>query len=274
MSTTDFRICIAILVAVRDRLTVMGHSLEIQSWGQGDPPIVLLHDGLGSIARWRTFPDELAAAVGRRVMAYSRAGHGASDPPAAPHTPWFMHEEAVETLPELLDKAGVHRAMLLGHSDGGSIALVFAATYPSRVEALILEAPHVLVEDISIDSIERMKTRYATTDLRERLAKYHADVDAAFHGWNDVWLNPEFRSWNLEEYLPRISCPVLLIQGEQDEYGTVKQIETIARGVRGSVDAVLLPDCGHSPHRDQPGWTLSAIRAFSARATRSHSMAG
>jgi pimeloyl-ACP methyl ester carboxylesterase len=185
-----------------------------------------------------------------------------------------MHEEAIQWLPELLDQAGVRDTVLLGHSDGGSIALVFAATHPSRVQALVLEAPHVFVEDISIVSIERTKVKYLTTDMRERLAKYHADVDAVFHGWNDVWLDPAFRTWNLEDYLPRISCPVLLIQGEQDEYGTVRQIEAIARGVGGSVDVVLLPECGHSPHRDQPEWTLSAIQTFLARATGSRSMAG
>jgi pimeloyl-ACP methyl ester carboxylesterase len=179
-----------------------------------------------------------------------------------------MHEEAIEWLPAFLDRAEIARALLLGHSDGASIALVFAATYPARVEALVLEAPHVFVEEISIASIERMKTLYATTDLRERLAKYHADVDAAFHGWNDVWLHPDFRDWNLEEYLPRITCPVLLIQGQQDEYGTLAQIETIACGACGPVDTVILPDCGHSPHRDRTQQVLTAIEAFIAKRLR------
>jgi pimeloyl-ACP methyl ester carboxylesterase len=229
---------------------------------------VLLHEGLGSIALWRDFPQALAAAARRRVVAYSRAGHGTSDPPAFPHTCRFMHDEAVVWLPALLDGAGIDRAVLFGHSDGASIALVFAATYPARVDSLILEAPHVFVEDISIASIERMKMLYETTDLRDRLAKYHADVDAAFHGWNDVWLDPEFRWWNLEEYLPHVSCPVLLIQGKRDEYGTLKQIEAIAHGVRAPVTSVILADCGHSPHRDQTQQVLSAVEAFVGACSR------
>lgn len=184
-----------------------------------------------------------------------------------------MHEEAIDWLPELLDQAGIERAVLLGHSDGASIALIFAATYPARAESLILEAPHVFVEDISIESVAHMKTRYETTDLRHRLAKHHRHPHVAFRGWNDVWLSPEFRAWNLLEYLPRIACRVLVLQGEQDQYGTMRQIEAIAGGVRGPVETVILPDCGHSPHRDQRERTLSAITAFLAHARESRSMA-
>jgi pimeloyl-ACP methyl ester carboxylesterase len=176
-----------------------------------------------------------------------------------------MHEEAAEWLPELLGAAGIERAVLLGHSDGASIAIIFAASHHDRVESMILEAPHVFVEDISIASIQRAKERYETTDFAERLAKYHDKPDVAFRGWNDVWLSPEFRHWNLEEYLPRITCPVLLIQGEDDEYGSVRQLETIAGSVRGPVDTVILPHCGHSPHRHQPAWTLSAMATFIGR---------
>jgi pimeloyl-ACP methyl ester carboxylesterase len=222
---------------------------------------VLLHEGLGSVAMWRAFPAAVAQRTGRRVMAYSRYGHGASAAPRAPHTVQFMHDEA-RLLPEVLDAADIDAAVLLGHSDGGSIALIAAAEFPSRVPALILEAPHVFVEDVSLRSIERMQRRYADSALRQRLGRYHADVDTAFHGWNDVWLAPAFRDWNLEEYLPRISCPVLLIQGEDDEYGTLAQVDTIARQVGGTAAQLVLAQCGHSPHRDQPDRVLDAIARF------------
>jgi pimeloyl-ACP methyl ester carboxylesterase len=211
---------------------------------------------------WRDFPDALAERTGRAVFAYSRAGHGASDPPSTPHTVRFMHEEAVDQLPEILAAAAITRPVLLGHSDGGSIALIFAATYPERVSGLVLEAAHVFVEDISIASIDRITSEYATTGLRSRLAKHHADVDAAFRGWSDVWLAPEFRDWNLEEYLPRVTAPALVIQGEDDEYGTLRQVDAIARQVRGPVKTLVLPRCGHSPHRDQPALVIDAINQF------------
>jgi pimeloyl-ACP methyl ester carboxylesterase len=251
---------------VNHRIVAREHTLESRWWNDAAlsiaDPIVLLHEGLGSVALWRDFPDRLAAATGRAVFAYSRAGHGASDPPALPHTARFMHEEAIDWLPEILDHAGIERAVLLGHSDGGSIALIFAATYPSRAIALILEAAHVFVEDVSIASIERMKNEYETTDLRTRLAKYHTNVDAAFHGWNDVWLAPEFRGWNLEECLPRVMAPTLVVQGENDEYGTRRQVDAISRQLGGPVETLILPDCGHSPHRDQPDKVIEEILKF------------
>jgi pimeloyl-ACP methyl ester carboxylesterase len=246
-------------------LIVRGRWLEARTWGVGEPPVVLLHEGLGSVAGWREFPQQLSQATGRRVFAYSRAGHGRSDPLSARRTPRFMHEEAIDWLPEVLDRAGIARAAVLGHSDGASIALIFAAEFPSRVESLILEAPHVFVEDLSIASIDRARERYLTSEFRERLAQYHDHVDDMFYAWNDVWLSPEFRTWNLEEYLPRITCPTLLIQGEQDEFGTARQVEAIAEAVRGKVEMVMLPDCGHSPHRHQNARTLAAITTFLAR---------
>ena len=194
-------------------------------------------------------------------MAYSRFGHGHSDRPAHPHTIDFMHDEAA-VLPRILDAAGIDRAMLFGHSDGGSIALIAAAQSPARVAALILEAPHVFVEDLSIASIERTTANYETTDLRARLARHHDDVDAAFRGWSDVWLNAEFRAWNLEGFLPRITCPTLLIQGEDDEYGTLRQVEAIQRQVAGPIERLVLPKCGHSPHRDRPEEVLAAAERF------------
>jgi pimeloyl-ACP methyl ester carboxylesterase len=247
-------------------LAVAGRTLEARWRGTADSarlPIVLLHEGLGSVGLWRDFPEALAAATERRVMAYSRFGHGASDPPATPRTGAFMHEEAA-LVPAVLDAAGIARAILFGHSDGGSIALIAAAQVPERVPALILEAPHVFVERVGLDSIERMRNLYATSDLRERLARYHRHVDVAFGGWCDVWLDPTFESWTLDAELPHISCPVLLVQGVQDRYGTLAQVDRIAAGVSGSVERLVLDPCGHSPHRDQRDAVLAAAQRFTA----------
>lgn len=242
---------------------MQGRWIEAAWWGSVSdrPPIVLLHEGLGSVSMWREFPAALAAGTGRRVFAYSRFGHGESDPPLAPHTIRFMHDEAA-LLPEVLDAAGITHAVLLGHSDGGSIAIIAAAGHPSCVEALVLEAPHVFVEDVSIASIARVERHFRDTNLRERLARYHRDVDVAFRGWSEVWLDPAFRGWNLEEYLPRITAPALLIQGDLDEYGTLAQIEAIERGLGGVVERRILQDCGHSPHRDHPGLVIETIGRF------------
>lgn len=243
------------------RLLVQGRAIEAQWWG--DPlservPIVLLHEGLGSVAMWRDFPQLLAEHSNRHVLAYSRFGHGESDSPAMPHTIDFMHDEA-RLLPEVFEEAGIKRAVVVGHSDGGSIAIIAAAEFPSIIAGLVLEAPHVFVEDVSLASIDRMKRHWETTNLRDRLVRYHRNVDVAFQGWNDVWLDPAFRNWNLESFLSRITCPTMLIQGELDEYGTLKQIDAIKRQVAGAVTSLVLKDCGHSPHRDQPHAVLKAI---------------
>jgi pimeloyl-ACP methyl ester carboxylesterase len=246
------------------RLIVDGLILDARWWEPAEAtaePVVLLHEGLGSVSMWREFPSALATRAGRRVMAYSRFGHGQSDRPARPHTPDFMHQEAA-LLPRILDASGIERAILFGHSDGGSIALLAAAQSPARVAALVLEAPHVFVEDISITSIEQTTAGYETSDLRARLARHHDDVDVAFRGWSDVWLSPEFRAWNLEAFLPRITCPTLLIQGEQDEYGTLRQLDAIQQQLSGPVERLVLPDCGHSPHRDRPEDVLAAASRF------------
>jgi pimeloyl-ACP methyl ester carboxylesterase len=245
------------------RLTVAGKKIEVAWWGQESTalPIVMLHEGLGSISMWRGFPEALADHTGRRVMAYSRFGHGRSDRPSASHSVRFMHDEA-RLLPAVLAAAGIAEAHLVGHSDGGSIALIFAAEHPGQAASLLLEAPHVFVEDISIASIERRAADYRSTNLRQRLARHHRRVDDAFHGWSDVWLDPEFRSWNLEGFLPAIACPVLLIQGEQDDFGTLRQLEAIERQVQGPVQRLVLPDCGHSPHRDQRDLVLNVMTAF------------
>jgi pimeloyl-ACP methyl ester carboxylesterase len=227
----------------------------------GQPAIVMLHEGLGSVAMWKDFPTALARATGCAVVAYSRRGHGGSDPLTASRSVDYMHEEALEVLPQLLDALEVARPMLFGHSDGASIALIHAAGSGRPVTGVIALAPHVMVEDISVESIARARTLYETTDLRARLARYHGDVDGVFWGWNDIWLSSDFRTWNIEPLLPRIRVPVLAIQGLQDEYGTMEQIERIARAAP-HVTLVELQDCRHSPHRDQPGAVLQAVSGW------------
>jgi pimeloyl-ACP methyl ester carboxylesterase len=238
-------------------------TLSIEPSAAFSETIVMLHEGLGSIALWKDFPLRLAARTGCRVLAYSRYGHGSSDKLAEKRAVDFMHHEGEVVLPELLDKLNLEQPILLGHSDGGSIALIFAGEYPDRVRALILEAPHVFVEDLSVASIVAAKVAYQTTDLRNKLGIYHDDVDATFWGWNDIWLDPRFRSWNIESYLESICCPILCIQGEQDEYGTRAQVEAIRARI-AETEIVMLPDCAHSPHRDQRETTLAKMAEFVA----------
>jgi pimeloyl-ACP methyl ester carboxylesterase len=247
-------------------LQIDGRKIEMAWWGERNTtraPIVLLHEGLGSVSLWKDFPAELAERTARRVMAYSRFGHGASDRAVGARTPRFMHDEAA-LLPAILTAAQIPRAVLLGHSDGGSIALIAAAENAARVEALMLEAPHVFVEDVSVTTIAERVEEFRNSEgkLRRRLRRHHHDVDAAFYGWSDVWLDPAFRTWNLESYLPRITCPTLLIQGEDDKYGTLCQIDAIAQQIRGPAQRLVLTECGHSPHRDQREPVLSAMSAF------------
>jgi pimeloyl-ACP methyl ester carboxylesterase len=225
-----------------------------------DGTLVFLHEGLGSVSTWRDFPDALAQRTRRGALIYSRCGHGASPPLTSPRSVRFMHDEGLNVLPSLLARFAIDQPILIGHSDGGSIAIIYAGTRLPR--ALVLLAPHVFVEDCSVESITRMRTLYETTDLRPRLARHHADVDGAFYGWNDVWLDPAFRSWNIEEYLPAITCPVLVIQGENDEYGTRRQVEAIAAQVGGRVETLMLPECGHAPHREAPDVLTDRIAEF------------
>jgi pimeloyl-ACP methyl ester carboxylesterase len=246
-----------------------GHRLEFEQWGSvtsGAPTLVFLHEGLGCVAMWRGFPAAVAEATGCRALVYSRAGYGGSDPIELPRPTRYMHDEAARALPELLDAIGVRSAILIGHSDGASIALIHAGSDAShRIEALVLEAPHVFVEDISVTSIAAAKRAYDTGDLRARLERYHgSNTDGAFRGWNDVWLSDDFRAWNIEEYLPRIRVPALVVQGEEDAYGTLAQIEAIQAKSGGPVERSILPSCGHSPHRDRPNETLDAIVRFVA----------
>jgi len=244
-------------------LTVRGKKIEAEQIGpRGGPTLVLLHEGLGSVGLWRDFPRKLADATGLPAFVYSRAGYGKSDAAVMPRTVRYMHEEA-ELLPEILAAAGIDDPVLVGHSDGASIAIIYAGS-GGKARALVLEAPHVFTERMGLQSIANAREAYERGDLRQRLAKHHRDVDAAFWGWNRPWLDPEFRKWNLEEFLPRIVAPILVVQGEQDEYGTQKQVDAVQRGA-ANAEVLLLPRCGHSPHKDQPEATLRGIAGFVRR---------
>ncbi len=241
--------------------------LRVGAAPRSAPLVVFLHEGLGSVAMWKDFPARLCAAGGWRGLVYSRPGYGGSTP-RAPDERWrpdYMHRQAFEVLPRLLEGLGVDTRhdspWLFGHSDGGSIALLHAARYPDRVAGAVVVAPHVFVEDVSIRSIEAARVAYRDGDLRARLARFHDDVDSAFVGWNDAWLSPAFRDWNIEAVLPAIACPVLAVQGLDDEYGTMAQVETVAAAVPRA-RLLALPRCGHSPHRDCPDALIEATVTF------------
>ncbi|MDQ6618422.1 MAG: alpha/beta hydrolase [Pseudomonadota bacterium] len=244
------------------------HDLEVALFephgSSSGPTLVLLHEGLGSVAMWREFPERLALVTGCSVLAYSRYGYGQSEALEGPRDVRYMHDEALSALPKLLDALALAEPILVGHSDGASIALICAGAGRRPLRGVVAIAPHVIVEDCSIESIAAAQRAYESTDLRQRLARYHAHVDSAFRGWNDIWLHPDFRSWSIEEYLPRIACPVLVIQGGNDEYGTADQVHRIARQV-ANTDVLMLDHCGHSPHRDDPAAVLEAIRSFVER---------
>lgn len=253
--------------AIPCRYRIDGHWLEasrIEARLSNLPAFVLLHEGLGSVSHWRDFPQVLAETTGAGVFLYSRYGHGLSDALQEPRSVSYMHHEAQVVLPEILEKAGIERPLLLGQSDGASIAILYAGTFPDSPAGLVLEAPHVFVEDITISSIAKARVQYKETDLPQRLGRHHASVDSLFWGWNDVWLDPRFRSWNIESYLDRVRCPVLVLQGAQDEYGTAKQIEAIQRRIPAA-SAMILEDCKHAPHRDCSDATLAAINDFLGR---------
>ena len=231
------------------------------------PLLIFLHEGLGSVSMWRDFPARVCQALGYRGLVWSRPGYGRSTPRATTDL-WdvdFMHRQADEVLPALLERAGVDAerqpVWLFGHSDGGSIALLHAAHFPQRVVGAIVLAPHIMVEDLSVLSIAKARTAYLETDLRERLSRHHANPDSAFWGWNDIWLHPPFRHWSIENEIKTIRCPLLAVQGLDDEYGTLEQIRGIARRVP-QTRLLELPDCGHSPHRDQPDALIEAVKQF------------
>jgi pimeloyl-ACP methyl ester carboxylesterase len=227
------------------------------------PDIVMLHEGLGSLSMWRDFPEELARATGSRILVYSRFGYGRSSPLQGPRGVDYMHAEACIWLPSILERLEIRRPVLFGHSDGASIALIHAGRAESDVSGIIAVAPHVKVEDITVRGIEAIRIAYANTDLRARLSRHHTDVDSAFWGWNQIWLDPAFRCWNIESLLPAIRCPILAIQGEDDEYGTMEQIASIAR-TAPRARLLQLGACRHSPHRDQRQPVLAAAREFIA----------
>jgi pimeloyl-ACP methyl ester carboxylesterase len=235
------------------------------------PTIVMLHEGLGSVGLWGDFPDKLAAATGAGVFAYSRAGYGASTPVKLPRPLDYMHIEALEVLPGLLDSIGFRRGLLVGHSDGASIAAIYAGgVQDHRVRGVAMIAPHFVVEDISVASIAEIKRAYETTDLRVKLKRWHNDVDNAFHGWNRAWLDPKFRNWDISEYLAYIRVPVAILQGADDQYGTLRQIEIAREECYCPVDVTVIAAAGHSPHREAPGATLDAISEFAGRILQLH----
>jgi len=247
-------------------LDLADHRLEYV-W-HGPPPgeaptLVFLHEGLGSVSTWRDFPARLSEATGCGALVYSRRGYGGSDPAALPRGVRFMHEEALVALPRVLETLGVERPILVGESDGASIAILAAAESVPGARGLILEAPHVFVEPVCLRTIESARRAFERGDLRAALARHHAtDVEATFQGWADVWLDPGFEAWNIVEALARVSAPVLAIQGEDDPYGTLRQVETVAASSAGYVKLLVLKDCGHSPHREKTDRTLEAMGSF------------
>jgi pimeloyl-ACP methyl ester carboxylesterase len=248
------------------RLTWRGRelALEYAFVGTADsahPVVVFLHEGLGSVAMWKDFPTRFCDAHGLRGLVFSRYGYGRSTPkpPAERWTVDFMQQQAREVLPPFFAELGIERPWLFGHSDGASIALLHAAEFP--VAGVIAVAPHLFVEDVSVASIAAAREAYATTDLRSRLARYHDDPDSAFRGWNDAWLDPAFRDWNIEAEVSRIACPVLAVQGEDDEYGTLEQIRAIARRLP-KTRLIEIPNCGHSPHREVPDLLIREAGRF------------
>ncbi|OPY05285.1 MAG: 2-hydroxy-6-oxononadienedioate/2-hydroxy-6-oxononatrienedioate hydrolase [Syntrophaceae bacterium PtaB.Bin038] len=235
--------------------------------GAGGPPLVFLHEGLGSVGQWRDFPARLSEKTGLPSLVYDRWGYGDSEAFTLPRGTGYLHDEALTGLPAVLDAFGIGKAILVGHSDGGSIALIFASKHPERVCAVITEAAHVFVEDVTLQGIREAVEVYASTDLKKRLARYHGDkTDLVFRGWAETWLSPAFRGWNIEEYLPGVRCPVLIIQGIDDRYGTAAQVRAIERQVSGPSEALLLR-CGHIPHAEARDEVLEAMAGFISQVT-------
>ncbi|MBN9563463.1 MAG: alpha/beta hydrolase [Alphaproteobacteria bacterium] len=249
--------------------------LETEWWGprpQAAPTLVLLHEGLGCVALWRDFPDNLAAATGFGVFAFSRFGYGRSEPVSLPRPLSYMHDEARDVLPRVLDAAGIERCVLVGHSDGASIAAIHAASArDARVCGLALIAPHFFVEDVTVASIAAIRAAYDTGDLRRRLARYHTRVDVAFRGWSEAWLNPGFRGWDITPLVPAIEAPMLLLQGSEDRYGTTDQLRVAERAARSPVRTVLLQGAEHSPHIEAPRPTADEVARF-ARSVLQHEL--
>lgn len=249
---------------------VGGRRLETGRWGDGAPAIVLLHEGLGCVAMWKSFPERLADATGRTVFAWSRAGYGASDPAPLPRGVTYMHREAAESVAPVLAAAGIADCILVGHSDGASIAALYVGTHDDpRIRGLALLAPHFFVEDRTIAGIEDARRRYIDGDLRERLARHHANVDNAFWGWNGAWLDPAFRAWDIRRELAGIRVPILIVQGLADPYGTAAQVAAAQAAAGDRLRPLLLEGIGHSPHLEAPEATLAAVAGFAAEVLRS-----
>ena len=250
-------------------LHAAGCTLEAAWWGPGPdtaPTLVLLHEGLGCVALWRGLPARLAEATGCGVLAYSRAGYGQSDPVQPPRKLSYMHDEAALALPAVLDAAGIRQAVLVGHSDGASIALLYAGGRQDfRIAGLVLIAPHVIVEDVTIAGIAAARRAYETAGLRDRLARYHQDVDGAFWGWNRAWLDPAFRAWRIDYCVPFIRVPILLIQGDADEYGTEAQLSLIEAEAYCPVERLMVPGAGHAPQNSHAELVVGAVATFVAR---------
>jgi pimeloyl-ACP methyl ester carboxylesterase len=252
------------------RLALPGGEVELDILNEGGAPptrdrpsaLVLLHEGLGSLELWRQFPGALASLTGHKVVVYSRYGYGRSAVLTGPRAVSYMHEEALEVLPDLLHRLGIERPVLVGHSDGASIALIHAGAGLRAVAGVVALAPHVVVEERSLQGIRAARREYLHGDLRVRMAPYHRDPDATFWGWNDVWLSEPFRAWNIEAFLPAIDCPVLLVQCADDRYGTLAQLDRIEHRVAGRVERLVLAEGGHAPHRSHPDRVARRIAGF------------
>jgi pimeloyl-ACP methyl ester carboxylesterase len=235
------------------------------------PTIVMLHEGLGSVALWGDFPDRIAAATDAGVFVYSRAGYGKSSPGKLPRTTRFMHEEACDVLPRVLDAIGFQRGFLLGHSDGGSIAAIYAGSVQDhRVRGLVLIAPHFFAEDMGLAEIVRAREAFTSGNFRDKLSRWHADVDGAFRSWSEPWLDPQFRKWDITESLGYIRVPILIVQGEADQYGTLKQLEAAQEACYCPVETAVLPGVRHVPQREAPELTLKIVVDFINRLLRDH----
>ncbi len=259
-------------VGERLQIVIAGCALEAYCWGPSPdeaPTLVLLHEGLGSTQLWKDFPAQLARQTGYGVLAYSRAGYGGSDPVALPRPLDYMTHEALDVLPRVLDAIGFRRGVLLGHSDGASIAAIYAGSIEDkRIRGVCLISPHFFTEPVGLAAIAKTKTAFETGDLRDRLARHHDDPDNTFRGWNDAWLDPGFKDWNIEEVISYLRIPVLAIQGRDDQYGTLAQIAALENGLYSPLDVEILEDCQHSPHIEQRQRTLFIITEYLARLDR------
>jgi pimeloyl-ACP methyl ester carboxylesterase len=259
-------------------LTVDGASLEYEHLGpdpQTTPTLVLLHEGLGCVGLWGEFPRRLQEATGLGVFAYSRAGYGRSSPVDLPRPLTYVHDEALGTLPKVLDAIGLRRGLFIGHSDGASMATIHAgAVEDDRVCGISLIAPHFVVEDVTVTSIAATKAAYDSGGLRNKLARWHADPDVAFRGWSEAWLDPAFRAWTIADFLTRVRVPVQIVQGEDDQYGTLRQIEIAREACAGPLDVALVPGAAHSPHREAADFTLDVIVDFASRVLRATGRGG